>query len=603
MKLLGTAAIVSTVLNMACGTPNPTFENRDADVLIVGAGISGLSAALEIARGGGDVLVVDMASVFGGHAVSAHGGLAIVGSPIQVTAEVEDSPELAYNDFMNWGEDANEGWVRYYVDHSRAEIHDWVVDLGVEFEELWHIAGNSVPRFHNVKGRGLGLVTPIYRGALRNGVRFRWNTRVDDLIVENGRVARIRGTQLRDETAVELRAPIVLLATGGFQSNIERVRENWNKEFPVPDRILAGSGWNSQGLGLDLAAKVEAGFHRLDHQWNYVTGLPDPRYPGENRGLNVLSDHAVWVNLEGKRFVNECSSANETLPALLNQPTGSYWAILDSRALDSLVVSGSGWTDEKIQTLIIDNPELVKTAPTIAELAKVAAIPQPTLEETMARFNRAVDAGTDSDFNRFSATDDQPLDCAKVMRLDHPPFYAIHLYPLARKSMGGIEIDNAGHVLDEEGRTIPGLYAAGEVTGFGGVNGKAGLEGTFLGPSILTGRVSGRSVLSELDDWGLMDAESLPQREVATAQQAPEHPQPDYENAACTSCHDLSELIELGRSGYWHFELSHRAILEENRQCSQCHGQLVPFAQDSHRVDPFLRAQSCGNCHGLQVID
>ena len=106
MKRCYLAATVPIILTISCGTPKPAIENRDADVLIIGAGIAGLSAALEIARGGGDVLVVDMSSVFGGHAVSAHGGLAIVGSPVQAAAGIEDSPDLAYDDFMNWGEDA-----------------------------------------------------------------------------------------------------------------------------------------------------------------------------------------------------------------------------------------------------------------------------------------------------------------------------------------------------------------------------------------------------------------------------------------------------------------------------------------------------------------
>ncbi|MFQ5891064.1 MAG: FAD-dependent oxidoreductase [Gemmatimonadota bacterium] len=597
------ATTMLIVLSLSCGMPEPQVENRDADVLIVGAGIAGLSAALEIARSGGDVLVVDMSSVFGGHAVSAHGGLAIVGSPVQAAAQVEDSPDLAYTDFMNWGEDADEGWVRYYVDHSRTEIYDWAVGLGVEFEELLHIAGNSVPRFHNAQGRGLGLVTPIYLSGLREGVRFQWNTRVDELIFEGRRVAGIRGTQLRSDTSLELRAPVVLIATGGFQSNLNRVRNHWNTGLPFPDRMLAGSGWNSQGSGLDLAQQVNARFHRLDHQWNYVTGLPDPRYPGANRGLNVLAEHAIWVNVEGERFVNECASAKTALPALLRQPTGSYWAILDAEARAGLIVAGSGWTEEKVETLIFGNPDLVETASTIAELARETGIPEQALSETISRFNRSVDRGTDPDFGRFSSDDEALLPCQAVMRLEHPPFYAMRLYPLARKSMGGIEIDHQGHVVGRQGRTIPGLYAAGEVAGFGGINGKAGLEGTFLGPSILTGRVAGRSIVAELTRWGVIGTRALPSREDTTDQPAHGSTREGFYNAACTNCHDLASLIELERPGYWHFELSHRSILADGRQCAQCHGNLMPFDSVTHRVDPFRRARSCGNCHGLQAID
>jgi predicted oxidoreductase len=603
MRRLYLHAAMPVMLTLSCGTPNPVIENRDADVLIVGAGISGLSAALEIARGGGDVLVVDMSSVFGGHAVSAHGGLAIIGSPVQAAAEVEDSPELAYTDFMNWGEDADEEWVRYYVDNSITEIHDWVVALGVEFEDIWHVAGNSVPRFHNVKGRGLGLVTPIYLGALRNRVRFQWYTRIEEIVVEERRIAGVRGTNLRNDTPVWFRAPVVLIATGGFQSNIERVREHWNPDVPFPDRMLAGSGWNSQGSGLDLAEQVNAEFHRLDHQWNYVTGLPDPRYPDANRGLNVLANAAVWVNVEGKRFVNECASAKDAMSALLEQPTGSYWTIFDSKIREDLIVSGSGWTAEKVETLIFGNSDLVKKASTVAELARNAGITEEALVETVARFNESVSEGADLEFGRFGQSADSPLPCQEVTPLEHPPFYAMRLYPLARKSMGGIKIDHQGHVVGQRDRIIPGLYAAGEVAGFGGINGKAGLEGTFLGPSILTGRVSGRSILSELREWGVIGSEFPAVRDVATGQPALEPTQDEFDNAACTNCHDVAALVELTRPGYWHFELSHRSILQNGLQCSQCHGGLLPFDEQTHRVDPVRRAQNCGNCHGLQAID
>jgi predicted oxidoreductase len=597
MRSLPLIAIVLTLGATSCSPPSPRPE-WDADLVIVGAGIAGLSAAVEVARSGGDVLVVDMASVFGGHAVSAHGGLAIVGSPVQEAAGVADDAELAYGDFMEWGGDADETWVRYYVDHSKTEIHDWLVDLGVEFEGLWHVAGNSVPRFHNVRGRGLGLVTPIYLGAVSHGVRFQWNVRVDELIREDGRVGGVRGIDLRGDTVVTARAPAVLLATGGFQSNIERVEANWDASASFPDRILAGSGWNSQGLGLDLARAAGARFHRLDHQWNYVTGIPDPRYPEDDRGLNLLSETALWVNVDGQRFVDECASAKHAMPALLAQPTGTYWTILDARSREEVVVSGSGWTEDRVEQLIFGNTDLVKTASTIAGLARAAGIPEQALVETHQRFNAAVGRGVDDDFGRFGQVDDG-LPCREVRTLSAPPYYAIRMYPLARKSMGGIEIDGQSRVVSLEGGVVPGLFAAGEVAGFGGINGRAGLEGTFLGPSIVTGRVAGRSVLAELRASGMVGEAPAPRTRPELAPRA----LAEYDNASCTECHDLGMLVDAGRPGYWHFELSHRAILDAGRQCSQCHGELAPYDEGSHRVDPLRRAQSCDVCHGLQAID
>ena len=116
----------------------------DADVIIVGAGISGLSAALDLGRGGANVVVVDMSSVFGGHAVMSQGAVSIVATPEQARAGIKDSPDLAFADFHRWGEVPNTAWVRYYVDHSRRDIYDWLDELGVRYMDVWASYGNSV---------------------------------------------------------------------------------------------------------------------------------------------------------------------------------------------------------------------------------------------------------------------------------------------------------------------------------------------------------------------------------------------------------------------------------------------------------------------------
>ena len=567
------------------------------DLIVVGAGISGLSAALEAARGGAQVEVIDKGSVFGGHAVVAHGGLAIVGSPVQEANGIEDSFEIAYRDFMEWGEDADPDWVRYYIENSREEVYDWLTELGVEFEDLMFHPGNSVVRFHNVVGRGLGLVTPIYLANLKSGnVSFRWNTRVDDLLVEEGSVVGIRGTNVRTGETVERRAGGVVLATGGFQSNLEKVREFWNKDMPFPERILAGSGWNSQGYGLELAAKADAQFHRLDHQWNYVTGLPDPRYEEGIRGVNALAYDSIWVNLDGERFVNEGLSAKYTLPALLKQPTGSYWAVFDSEGKQDFMVTGSGWSDEKIGQLVFGDETIAKTAETIGDLAKATGLPEDALKRTVTRFNQMVKQQKDTDFDRL-APDNNPR-WRDVKALETAPFYAIRMYPLARKSMGGILIDTASRVVDKKGDVIPGLYAAGEASGLAGINGKAGLEGTFLGPSIVTGRMAGRTALAQVP------AKGPGRTEPTLAPPASEDAMLEVEvyavdSAQCTKCHDLETLVGSKRPGYLHFELAHGVVLERKAECVQCHGELFPYEEDRHRTAPVRQATVCRNCHGL----
>ena len=135
-----------------CGDAPPPTEQRAADILIIGAGISGLSAAFETARAGRSVLIIDMLSVFGGHSLLSTGGLSIVDTPLQRKRGIADSPDLAFADFIAWGEDSNEQWVRYYVDHSSEEIYDWLTDLGAQFTVAVQPPG--APRSHRRRGEG-----------------------------------------------------------------------------------------------------------------------------------------------------------------------------------------------------------------------------------------------------------------------------------------------------------------------------------------------------------------------------------------------------------------------------------------------------------------
>ena len=277
-----------------------------ADVVVVGAGVAGLTTALEAARGGARVTVVDIASVWGGHAVVSEGGLNMTGTPLQAKLGAKDSPELAYQDFLRWGEDANAEWVKIYVNRSRPDIHDWLAGMGVEFSGLRLLAGNSVARFHDNPRRGYGIVEPIYRRCLETGrVSFVWNTRITELLRRGARVTGVAGVNERTGEAWQLEAKAVVVATGGFGSNLELVRQNWPAALPKPEKILVGAGVNALGSGFELVRPVGGAIERLDHQWNYARGIPDPRYPDADRALNLNAYAVIWVNEKGERFVDE----------------------------------------------------------------------------------------------------------------------------------------------------------------------------------------------------------------------------------------------------------------------------------------------------------
>lgn len=581
---------IFTLVGLQLASCNPSLHTtlpghdqtrRQADAVIVGAGISGLTAALELGRGGARVTVVEMSSVFGGHAVMSQGGLSIVGTPLQKSQGIIDTPELAYNDFMTWGEDADPEWVRYYVENSRVEIYDWLRELGVKFDpEVVTAPGNTVNRQLAPIGRGVGLVTPIYRGCLENdNVEIAFNTKAERLLVEDGRVVGLVVRDTRKGELREIRTEAVILATGGFQNNLEMVREFWPAEFRFPDRILVGSGKNSVGYGHGMAQAAGANLVKMDYQWNYHNGIPDPRHPSGERGLSAGTVNGVIVNKEGRRFANPHQWSKGVMPALLKQDPATLWLIFDEAARPSFTVSGSDWADfATIERLVLNNTELVQSAATYEQLAAKVGLPPSTLAETMTRYNELVERGIDEDFGRFGP-DSPDFANEESPKLETPPFYAMQMYPLTRKSMGGVAIDLQCRVVDKERRPIPGLYAVGELTGLAGINGKAALEGTFLGPCIVTGRVAARAILKE---------------QAVVAPVLPE------QATRCTSCHVMKTLLAKPREGYWHFEKVHTVVTARGTDCRQCHSDLAPYRPESHRIDRQTLASACVRCHLAQ---
>jgi uncharacterized protein len=544
---------------------------QNPDVIVVGAGLAGLSAALEAGRAGAKVLVVDEASIFGGHAIMSGGEVSIVNTPLQRAEHIQDSADLAYQDFLKWGEDNDRGWVRYYVEHSKVEIYDWLTALGVHFHDLSGNWGNTVSRIHLTTGLGLGLVRPVYLECLRHSnISFVWNTEVTSLLTRSGIVAGVRGKSLRTDNAVDYSSKAVILATGGFQSNSALALAHWPSDLPKPPVLLAGSGVNSMGSGLSLATNAGAALSRLDHQWNYISGLPDPRYPGLNRGLSVDVE-GILVNQNGEDFMPKRSaSVPERLSIALHQPNATYWRIFDERAKADFWVSGTDWAKfETIQRVLLDDRSLINQASTLQELAEIAHLPVDALKASVSQHNRESKEGH---------------------RIETPPFYAAQYYPLARKSMGGISIDRQARVLNTSAQPIRGLYAAGEATGEAGINGKRALEGTFLGPAILTGRVAARAVI---EDFSIRRSkQSMPIEENTAAETVSA-----AASRECLNCHQMQSMVDNPRRGFWHFERVHKLVLESEQKCQDCHGGMGEPGTVQHRIRLRAEAKTCDVCH------
>jgi predicted oxidoreductase len=448
----------------------------------------------------------------------------------------------------------------------------------VEFESALQSPGNAVPREHQPIGRGIGLVTPVFRACQEQPtVRFVWNTKIEQLLQHEGRVTGVVGRNVRTQEETRWEADAVILATGGFQNNLDMVREFWPAEFKFPEKIFIGSGRHSVGYGHKLAQEAGGELVRMDHQWNYFCGIPDPRYPGSNRGLNAANMHGILVNPDGKRFANLHGWAKIVMPPLLAQKKQTVWFIFDAASKPNFHVSGTDWSDfRKVDREILQNPSLVHVADTLEELAEKSGLPAENLAATVKRWNELVDQGVDDDFGRFGPQANDYSNGASP-KIVTPPFYAMQTWPLTRKSMGGVAINRACQVIDKDQAVIPGLYAVGELTGLAGINGKAALEGTFLGPCIVTGRVAAQSILKTL----------------------PDVPAPSELQAAsrCSECHDIGAEIAEKRPGFWHFEAVQRTVLDRGTDCRICHSDLIPYDETRHHIHLPTLTTTCVQCH------
>jgi uncharacterized protein len=322
------------------------------------------------------------------------------------------------------------------------------------------------------------------------------------------------------------------------------VLANWPSELPSPSRLLVGAAHTATGSGHELVRKASGSVSRLDHQWNYVLGLQDPRDPSGTRGFAAFNFNGIWVNAQGKRFTQEFGDEQVALRALLNQPGGTYWSVFDQNGKDGFSITLAGYENlDEVRKLVYETPGVILKAHSLDDLAMAMHVPPENLRATMARYNELTKQAVDFDFGAFGEKTSSQTEADRHASLLCGPIRSSHTQEHGR-SRRGPGLPRAGYV----GRVIRGLFAVGEVTGFGGINGKAALEGTFLGPAIYMGRIAGRRSAQDLGRRSRPDG---------TAPTAIGSPRTTFSNAECVKCHDVAKELEQQRPGYWHYEQSH----------------------------------------------
>ena len=531
-------------------------DRHAADVAIAGAGIAGIAAAIEALDRGRRVVLVDrdLEENLGGLAKEAFGGLWFAGTPLQRRRGIADSAELAYADWVSFGELGPEhawprAWARAYVERCVPEVHDWLTGLGIRFMPMpmWverglYAPGNSVPRFHIVWGTGRALSDCLVNRLLdhprRELLDLRFGHRVDALVMRAGKVAGLRGVVEPGGEPFEVASESVLIAAGGINGDVERVRRNWHADWGTPPKvILNGSHRFADGRLHDAAAAAGAAVTHLDWQWNYAAGIRHwrPRKPGH--GLSLIPPRsALWLNARGERI--------GPMPLVSGFDTHDLVARICARARRLQLAApqpqdrapGTRRLRRRIQPFDTrpQAPRARARPPLRQPLAVRGAHPQQRGHRAGGDVARARRAHERAERRRRRRPRDGRVGRRRLRRGD-PPWPALpqrraapahrvaqalargshpHLRLPADRGPGRRAADGdprARHqpqehgrhptdlecrVLGDNGEVIDGLFAAGEAAGFGGggMNGKRGLEGTFLGGCLFTGRVAGRQV-------------------------------------------------------------------------------------------------------------
>jgi len=491
-----------------------TVEDATCDIVIVGAGGAGMTAALQaIDSGVENVIVVEKAGSTGGNTSRATGGMNAAKTPAQdknewadatttavektiagaketygdklgdliatVEAQFEaykanptgyfDSVELFALDTMVGGKGINDLDLVMTLAGSSTEAIDWLATKNAFLVDVGSFGGASVKRIHRAV-TDEGKTTPVGAYLVKvltadvdaeSKIDLRLNAAATELVVTDGKVTGVKVTTENGDYTINAKA--VILASGGFGADLDRVAAYQ----PGLKGFVTTNAPTVTGDGIDMAVAIGAA--TVDMEQIQI----HPSVYTETSALiteGIRGDGAILVNQKGERFINELETRDVVSAAELAQEGGYAYTIVDQKMMDNSATYAGYFT----------KGYAVK-GETYAELAEAVGMDAAVFEQTMNDWNAAVDAQNDPAFGRLSF----------ASKLDTAPYYAIKVAPGIHHTMGGLKINTAAEVLNEAGEAIPGLFAAGEVTG--GVHGANRLGGNAVADIVVFGRIAAQS--------------------------------------------------------------------------------------------------------------
>lgn len=448
-----------------------TAEELDADIVIVGAGGAGMTAAIQAADAGKNVLLVEKMPYAGGNTTRATAGLNAAETHYQKEQEIDDSVEQYVKDTMEGGHNLNDpALVQVLAERSAAAI-DWLDSIGAELKKIAFTGGCTNARTHAPEdGSGVGtyLVSAFKKQLEEKNIPVLYDTTVTEIIMKDGRAV---GVKANSETAdYTINAKAVILATGGFGGNEQMIVEN-NADLAG---YVSTNAPGATGDGIAMAQAVGADVVDMDQIQLHPTVEQRTRMLITEA---VRGNGAILVNKEGRRFINEMETRDVVSAAEIAQTDGCAYVIFDKNLRDNVAAV------EKYFAI-----NVVTEGATIEDLAAELGIDPAVLSATLSDWNKAVANQKDPEFGRNTAMDAD---------LSTAPYYAIQIAPGIHHTMGGVKIDVKGQVIDTKGKAIPGLYAAGEVTG--GVHGANRLGGNAIADIVVFGTVAAENACAYTD--------------------------------------------------------------------------------------------------------
>lgn len=440
-------------------------SETEADLVIIGAGAAGLSAAVSAAEGGlKNIVILEKAPFVGGHSVLSGGSVNFIDPERQLRQGISDSPERWKQEILETGAYRSDPQLVDVLVSEAPGTIEWLNRLGIRFrEEVFEAWSGRNKRAHSVDNKRSGFIyiRALNKKARELGVRILLSTTADSLVTQEGRVVGVN-YRTKEKTLHTIRSKNVIIASGGFTANVG-MRMSFDKRLDSSIKTTAdpaGSGFDSStGEGILMA--VKAGAVTVDMDAVQLIPLQGGRV------LNY-SGGDILVDSRGERFVNEDAEVRYILEAYLNLPDRQMWVITDSQSRKN----------DMFEPKLLSG--VVQKADSVSEMAEKMGVDPHVLTHTLTRYNRFAAQGYDEDFGKRVFT----------QQINRPPYYFGKERFDIHYTCGGLKIDAHARVLDKTGRPIPGLYAAGEVTG--GIHGGGRLGGNSLIDCFVFGRRAGR---------------------------------------------------------------------------------------------------------------